>query len=228
MVTPNDINSEVEELELEEEEQYAAELAAEQDLYAIKQQIQQLAKGGQSFGRPSFFKYGLLLVLAILADTAIIGSYLLFGAGFILSTFFALPFIVPILLISWFTDTNLKNAQNHPEKVEQAVVLIQQRVATATRAGLRTAKALRKVPGMKGVARAIPRKLVKVRRVARRSPVGRILIGSGVNSVPVINLIPWQVVSVLMAYSAEKKTLEEAHQATNDAIEQLQLQVATI
>ncbi|PIR88722.1 MAG: hypothetical protein COU09_00735 [Candidatus Harrisonbacteria bacterium CG10_big_fil_rev_8_21_14_0_10_44_23] len=214
--------------ELAEEEQYAAELAAEQELYNIQRQIQQLDAKGQSFGRPSLLKYGLLLVLAILTDTIIIGSYLLFGAGIFISTLLASPFIISIILVSWFTDTKLKSAQAHPEEVGKAVILAQQRIATATRMGLRTAKALRKVPGMKGVARAIPRGLVKVRRVARRSPVGRILVGSGANSVPIINLIPWQIVSVFMAYSAEKKTLEEARQATNEAIEQLQAQVVAI
>lgn len=215
-------------LNLVEEEQYASELVAEQELYSIEQQIQKLTEEGRSFGRPSLFKYGVLLFLAILADIVIIGSYLLFGVGIILSTFLASPFIISIILVSWFTDTKLKSAQAHPEKVEQTVILVQQRVAAATRTGLRTAKALRKIPGMKGVARAIPRKLVQVRRVARRSPIGRILMGSGANTIPIINLIPWQIVSVLMAYSIEKKTLEEVEQATNDAIEQLQLQAATI
>ena len=115
-----------------------------------------------------------------------------------------------------------------PQEAEKAVILVQQRIATATRTGLRTAKALRKVPGMKGVARAIPRGLVKVRRVAKRSPLGRILIGSGLNSIPIINIVPWQVISIIMAYSAEKQTLEEARQATSEAIEQLQAQAVAI
>src|SRR3989344_5042440 len=165
--------------DIDEEQQYATELAAEQELYDIQRQIQQLDAKGQSFGRPSLLKYGLLLVLAILADAVIIGSYLLFGAGIVISTLLASPFIIFIILISWFTDTKLKNAQAHPQEAEKAVILVQQRITTATRIGLRTAKALRKVPGMKGVARAIPRRLVKVRRVAKRSPLGRILIGSG-------------------------------------------------
>ena len=143
-------------------------------------------------------------------------------------TLFASPFIVSIILVSWFTDTKLKNAQSHPEEVGKAVILAQQRIATATRTGLRTAKALRKIPGMKGVARTIPRGLIKVRRVAKKNPLGRILIGSGLNSVPIINIIPWQVVSVLMAYRAEKQTLEEARRTTNEAIEQLQAQAASI
>lgn len=221
--TPDEIEDRI-----NEEEQYAYELAAEQRLYGIEQQIQQFAIEGQSFGRPSIFKYGIMLFLAILADIVIIGSYFFFGAGIILSTFLASPFIILIILISWFTDTKLKNAQDHPEKVEQAVVLVQQRIATATRMGLRTAKILRKIPGMKGVARAIPRKLVQVRRVARSSPIGRMLIGSGVNMIPIINIIPWQIISVFMAYFAEKKIFEEARQATDDAIEQLQLQATTV
>ena len=214
--------------DIDEEQQYATELAAEQELYDIQRQIQQLDAKGQSFGRPSLLKYGLLLVLAILADAVIIGSYLLFGAGIVISTLLASPFIIFIILISWFTDTKLKNAQAHPQEAEKAVILVQQRIATATRTGLRTAKALRKVPGMKGVARAIPRGLVKVRRVAKRSPLGRILIGSGLNSIPIINIVPWQVISIIMAYSAEKQTLEEARQATSEAIEQLQAQAVAI
>ncbi len=210
------------------EERYAAELAAEQELYGIERQIQQLAEEGRSFGRPSLFKYGLLLLLAILVDIVIIVSYLLYGVGIVLSTFFASPFIISIILISWFTDAKIKNTQAYPEKVEQVVVSVQRRIATATRTGLIAAKVLRRIPGMKGVARAIPRKLVQIRRVARRSPIGRILIGSGGNILPFINLVPWQIVSVLMAYSAEKKMLEEARQATNDAIEQLQSQAASI
>lgn len=225
---PEDTVDQNQDLDLGKEEQYASELAVEQEFYNIEQQIQKLAEEGRLFGRPSLFKYGLLLFMAILADIVIIGSYFLFGVGIILSTFLASPFIISIILVSWFTDTKLKSAQAHPEKLEQAVILVQQRVVVATRTGLRTAKALRKIPGMRGVARAIPRKLIQVRRVARRSPIGRILMGSGANTIPVINLIPWQVVSVLMAYSAEKRMLEEVKQATDDAVEQLQLQATTI
>jgi len=214
--------------ELLEEQRYAAELAAEQELYNIQRQIQQLDARGQSFGRPSLLKYGLLLVLAILADTVIIGSYLLFGVGIVIGTLLASPFIISIVLISWFTDTKLMDAQSHPQEVEKTVILVQQRITTATRTGLRTAKVLRRVPGMKGVARTIPRGLVKVRRVARRNPLGRILVGSGLNSVPIINILPWQVVSIIMAHSAEKQTLEEARQATSEAIEQLQAQATAI
>ena len=228
MAETDNKNTQNTDFDLEAEDQYSAELAAEQELYSIGQQIEELAEKGRSFGRPSFFKYGLLLFLAILADAVIVGSYLLFGTGIILSTFFAAPLIISVILVSWFTDTKLKDAQAYPGKIEQTVVLVQQRIAIATRTGLKTAKALRKVPGMKSAARALPRKLVQIRKVARRSPVGRTLIGSGANIVPIINLVPWQVVSVLMAYSAEKKTLEEVIQATNDAIEQLQLQAATI
>ena len=207
-----------------EEEEYADELAIVQAINNLEGQIGKIEEESRSYGNPSLFKYGILMALAISADAVIIGSYFLFGTGMVLGFVYASPFVIPMILIAWLTDTKLKSAQNHPQKVKEAVVAIQTNIATATRVGLKTAKYLRGVPGMRGVSRAIPRALVKIRRVAGRSPVGRILTGTGCNAIPIINLVPWQVISVVLAYREEKRTYESARQTGLEVVEQLRLQ----
>ncbi|OGN16111.1 MAG: hypothetical protein A3J47_03335 [Candidatus Yanofskybacteria bacterium RIFCSPHIGHO2_02_FULL_43_22] len=206
--------------DIDEEEQYAAELETYQTISDIDRTMQAIKTEGESYDHPSRFKYGLLLLIAVVADALIIFSYLILGLGIIASTFIALPFISSIILISWFTDAKVKRAKEHHKEVEQAIATIQQRIAYASSIALTAAKYGRKVPlpVVKLAAKGVVRAMSKVRKVAGKSPMTRILVTSGANSVSFLNIVPWQTLGVILAYRAESKTYESARQTSREAI----------
>ena len=194
-----------------DEEVLANELALEQENYAAQQELQNIASEGKSYGHPSYIKYFILFSLAVIVDVVDFADLSALLA--ILARFFSFFAWIGMLLIYWFTDTKQKNAEKYVQDVEARVANVQLAIARGTKSALRTAKFLRTVPGMKRVARQIPRMLVRIRRVARKNPITKIAVGGTLNLFPFLALVPWMFFGVLWAYLDEKKTYKNAEES---------------
>ena len=204
--------------QLLEEESLANELALEQEVYAAQQELQNIASEGKSYGHPSYIKYFILFSLAVIVDVVDFADLSALLA--ILARFFSFFAWIGMLLIYWFTDTKQKNAEKYVQDVEARVANVQLAIARGTKSALRTAKLLRKVPGMKGVARQIPRMLVKIRRVARKNPITKIAVGGALNLFPFLAIFPWMFFGVLWTYLDEKKTYKNASESGEEIVSQ--------
>jgi hypothetical protein len=203
-----------------EEIDLANQLDREYQLSLILQQADQIKQEGQSFGRPSFFKYFVILIpWAIVVD--LVDAADLTGIGIILGRAFSIFSWVSIMLIMWFTDGELKRAHRYTENLEETVADIQKNIAQTTRFALRGSKILRRVPGMKGVARQIPRTLVKIRRAARKNPLTKVLIGGAINMFPFLAIFNLLFVWVYLSYRDEKKSFKHAQEESEIAYNQI-------
>lgn len=206
--------------EEEEEEELALQLAGQQELSLAQAEVGRLAQAGESYGRPSLAKYGFLFLIAggidllDFLDVTLVGilftkAISLLGTGLIYGTL-------------WLTNDRVKSARQHGEQLEAALTEMSQTAARISRLAMRTSRVLKKVPGFKGVGRAIPRTMVKMRRAARKNPLMKIAIGGAINLIPFLAIVNLMVFWVYTSYRDEKKTLEQARQSSHDALEQAQ------
>ncbi len=218
--------AEIEEDEIEEGE-YANQLALEQEQAQYQQEAGRIYEEGNAYGHPSFFKYFVILIpWAVIVD--IVDGLDLTGIGAIVATIFSVLSTGAILFILWFTDGKLKSAQDYHENLEQEVTNLQKDIAMSTKLALRGSRALRKVPGMKAVARQIPRTLVKIRRIARKNPITKVLIGGALNAIPFIAVLNLLCVWVYFSYRDEKKAFRGAQEAAQEAYEQLSQNISEV
>ena len=218
--------TEIEELYEETEElqdQLSAQLESEQILYQADQQIAQIYEQGHSYGHPSYFKYGVLYALAIPRDILDFVGWT--GLGLLISKPIGWGLSGLIFWISWMTNTKVKRAQEYTDGLEETINKIRGNIAHATRMTMRTAK----IAGIVGkhtkigrtIARQVPRRLVKIRKWARKNPLTKILVGAIGDAIPFLDSLPWSTISVYLSYRDEKTTYLNAGLAADDAREQL-------
>jgi len=209
--------AELQEIEENEEEEAMNELASEQEAYLLQKQLEQLLQEGQSFGHPSYFKYFVILIpWAVIVD--IVDVLDLTGIGAIIGRAFSIFSWLCIIFILWFTDQKYKRSQNYAEGLEDRIAQINQDLARVTKYSLKGSRYLRRVPGMKGIARKIPRALVKIRRFIRKNPITKVLIGGAINIVPWISVFNLLFVWVYFSYRDEKKGYEHASEISKEAL----------
>jgi len=212
-------------LDLEEEERYATELAAEQELYAAQAEAAELHSQGQEFRHPSYFKYFVILgPLAAIID--LIDLVDLTGFGAIVGRTISFIVSAVIILIFWFTNTKQKRADEYVDNIQKNMEVIADRIANAERNIVRVARLSRKVPGAKQLyrklhLRTIRRARVALRRVAKstKNPIVRSAVAGTLNLVPFLALVPWMLVGIWLSYRAEKESYKNAQEASESVLE---------
>ena len=212
-------------LDLEEEERYATELAAEQELYAAQAEAAELHSQGQEFRHPSYFKYFVILgPLAAIID--LIDLVDLTGFGAIVGRTISFIVSAVIILIFWFTNTKQKRADEYVDNIQKNMEVIADRIANAERNIVRVARLSRKVPGAKQLyrklhLRTIRRARVALRRVAKstKNPIVRSAVAGTLNLVPFLALVPWMLVGIWLSYRAEKESYKNAQEASGLVLE---------
>ncbi|MBI2674364.1 MAG: hypothetical protein HYX22_01335 [Candidatus Yanofskybacteria bacterium] len=208
-----------------EEEQYATELAAEQELYAAQAEATGLYNQGQEFRHPSYFKY-----LAILAPLATIVDVIDFvdlsGLGILIGRAVSFAASTTIILIFWFTNTKQKRADEYVENIQKKAEIIAARIANAEKNVLTVARLSRKIPGAKQLyrklhLRTIRRARVALRRVAKntKNPIVRSAVAGALNLVPFLALVPWMLVGIWLSYRAEKESYKNARESSDSVLE---------
>ncbi|OGN02666.1 MAG: hypothetical protein A2655_03055 [Candidatus Yanofskybacteria bacterium RIFCSPHIGHO2_01_FULL_43_42] len=210
--------------EVAEEEQYADELAAEQELYAAQAEAVELYNQGQTYHRPSLFKYSILASLAVIVD--IVDFIDLTGLGAIVGRIISFAVSAVIILIFWFTNTKQKRADEYAENIQKKIDALVARIANAERNILRVARLSRKIPGAKQLYRKLHLRTVRRARVALRgvaksakSPILRSVAAGTLNLVPFLALVPWMLVGIWLSYRAEKESYKNAREASDSVLE---------
>jgi len=188
----------------DQEADYAAELNRERS--DTEPQEPSANTQGLSFANPPTFKWGILLLLAIVNDG--IDLLTLTGA---LETFvwlISMGLTSIILLTVWFTDGTLKQAQEYVSNANQS-----QQAQLAS-------QAQQVVGEVRGFAEGISGKFKQggVRKVAKKNPLARVALGSFFESIPFLGALNLITVWVFMGYLAEKhayKSAQEAQEANN-------------
>lgn len=201
-----------------EEEQMFAYLAAER----IKKQTLSEAEGvyqeGKSFGHPSYVKYGALFFLAGIVDLVDLADFT--GISMVITRIFSLMCSMIIFLTLWFTNGKVKKAHQYTEEIGDKIIMFRQNIQDATRLAMKTAKLLRRSPIARNltrkVAREIPRTLVKIRRVARKNPATKILVGAAIDLIPFVAIFNLSIFWVYMSYQDEKKSYNHAEIAAEE------------
>jgi len=205
----------------QDDEEIAAILATEQEANISEDNLQTLAAEGRNYGKPSYLKYSFLFIIAAVIDIVDLAD--LTGIGIIISKIVTIGGTGIIYFTLWLTDGRMRKAHKLTDDLETAIADAQQKVARASRLAVRTAKVMRRIPGMKGLARKIPRAMVKIRRVARGNPLAKALIGGTINLVPFLAIINLMVVWVYLSYRDEKKAFKYARESSEEAIRQIEM-----
>lgn len=201
---------------LENEAALVDQLNAEQEVYQKQERINKLTEEAQNLGHPSHLKYAFLFLVAGIVDMVDLADVT--GIGILISKVVSIGGTGLIYFTLWLTDGKMKRAQIIGEDAAQAVLALQQSISQASRTAMRTAKTLGHVPGLKGLARQIPRTTVNIRKIARRNPLTKILVGGAINLIPWVAIVNLMVVWVYLSYRDEKKTLKESREAAGEAL----------
>ena len=212
--------------DLAEEEQMQAELEANQELYAAQAEAEELHNQGQEFRHPSYFKYLVLLApLALTIDGIDIFTEIS-GLGIPFGRIISFAATTVMLLIFWFTDTKQKSADDYVKDIEKKAEVITQRIANAERQIVRVARLSRKMPGAKQAYRkfhlaTIRKGRIALKRVVKtaKSPISRYAAAGALNLVPILAVLPWQLIGVYLSYRAEKESYKNAQEASESVME---------
>lgn len=220
--TYNDMGDE----DVDEEEQNSLELEAEQEFYAAQASAVELSNQGQEFRHPSYFKYLVLLApLAIIIDGIDIFSEFS-GVGIPFGRFISFVATVIMLLVFWFTNTKQKMADEYVENIQKNIDVITQRIANAEKNIVRVARLSRHVPGARSAYRklhlaTVRRGRVALRRIAKstKSPILRYASMGVLNLIPILAILPWQIIGVYLSYRAEKESYNNARDSSDSVLE---------
>lgn len=193
----------------------SVQLAAEQDFNLARQQFDQNLQEGSQYGRPSFLKYGFLFAVAGVVD--IVDAADATGIGIIISKIVSIGGTAIIYLTLWLTNGKIKKAQEYGDSLETSMASFQSQVARIDRATFRGAKAIGKIPGLKGLSRGARLARIKIKKIARKNPLTKVLIGGAVNLVPFVAIINLMVFWIYLSYRDEKNTYRQAREAADEA-----------
>ncbi len=205
----------------ENEEETATILSSEQELNIARENLQKKIAEGELFKKPSKLKYAFLFTVAGIID--VIDVLDVTGVGIIISKIVSIGGTGIIYFTLWLTDTQLKKAHKYEDDLSMVGMGFEDKIQRYSRLAMKTSKKLAKIPGLKGVARKIPRTLVKLRRVARKNPITKVLLGGVINLVPFLAIINLMVVWIYLVYRDEKKAFKKAREAAQEAMEQVKL-----
>src|SRR3989344_3937779 len=221
--TPETISEEA----ILQETDYANQLAQEQqedwEQAQIREEVNMLYEEGKDTSlHPFVWNYIIFLFpLAILNDGVDLLN-LIPVIGWVLS-WFAYFFLSIILIFSqFFFNSSYQKAKKYLNGLEAKLKNIDQKLLLLTRStryGLAAAKTLRRIPGMQGVARKIPRILVKLRKPIKpllRNPTIKLVLGAGLEAIPILSWAPWSTLSVFIAYLDERKIHKDARKAAEE------------
>jgi len=214
--------------ELDEEEQNAVELEANQGLYAAQSATVELYNQGQKFRHPSYFKYLVFAApLAFIIDGLDIFAHIS-GAGIPFGSLISFGATVVLLLVFWFTNTKQKRADEYVKNIEKNIEVITQRIASAERNIVRVARLSRRIPGARQAYRRLHMRTIRRGRVALRgviksskSPILRYAATGVLNLVPFLAILPWQLIGVYLSYRAEKESYKNAQEAAGSILEEV-------
>src|SRR3989344_733941 len=128
--------------ELENEEFYADQLAAEQECYQEEQKLIDFHNEGIKYGHPSYVKYGIVSLLGLITEST---DFLdLIGVGMVISKPVALFITFVVFLIFWLTNTKQKRADNYTGEAEEFVEAIATNLAHIERRAFQAAKIARR------------------------------------------------------------------------------------
>jgi hypothetical protein len=223
----NPTESEKEFLEDYSEEELIADLLeAEQESYAAINSGIELYNQGLSFKHPSYFKYGILFILAAIVD--IIDFADLSGIGLFIARIVSFAASALIILVLWLTNTKQKSADEYVENAQKKIEFITQKISEAERKILTVAKISRKIPGVKKLYRkahmaTIRRLRLGLRKLTKntKNPIIRSLASGTLNLVPFLSIVPWMIIGIWLSYRAEKESYKKAEEMANTILENL-------
>jgi len=197
------------------ENNYAAQLAQIRTLEGVYKDIESLRTEGQSFGHPSYFKYFICGSLALLKDGLDIA---------VLLTVIAVPWwwlvgpsiSILVIIIFWFFDVKQKKAKEYMKNLEQNMEVIQANIVHAVRIASI-------VPGVK--KRVARFGIVKIASFVGRNPTVTVAIGGGLETIPLVSLVPWNTIAVILSYLDERKIYVNAARNAEEAHSQLSSQL---
>ena len=202
------------------EEDVADQLAAESEFNSANQQFNNLIEEGQQFGSPSFLKYGFLFAVAGVVDIVDVADAT--GIGIIISQIVSIGGTAVIYLTLWLTNGKFKKAHQYGEDLEASVATFRTQVARIDQMSLRGAKAIGKIPRLKGVSRGARLARIQIKKFARKNPLAKILIGGAVNLVPFVAIINLMVFWIYLSYRDEKNAFRQAKEASEETSQQFE------
>jgi hypothetical protein len=204
-----------------EEETIAEQLSIEQEVSNINNQITEVYQEGISYGKPSKFKYFILFSLAIIVDVIDLAE--ITGFGYFIAKTVAVTCTIIMYLIFWFTNTKQKKAANYQQAAQDFLGDLQRNIAHLERRSVQIARFTGKLSRNRFIkkikpVRALRRGATSVIKVARRSPASKFLGAAIANLVPILDLMPWQVIGVWLSYRDENETYRDAATVANDLL----------
>lgn len=170
------------------EEEYANEL--ENQRQQEFQATNALYEQSRSFLGPSLFKYLIILLIFALPND-ILDALDFTGFGIIISWFISFFLSMATVIIMWFGDSELKRVQGHMGNIEKY---------------------------QKTLAKNLTRVSAKLAKFAPKNPLMKVLVGSALEMIPIISLLPWSCISVAMAYQDERKTFKDMQEQSKALI----------
>lgn len=174
----------------EEEEIYANQLALQQEQDQELQTIDALQEEARSFSGPSLFKY-LIILLMFAIPNDLIDALDLTGIGFFISWLISFFLSVSTILITWFSDSELKRVKEHMAKKASYQKILSKK-------------------GTRFAARLI--------KFAPRSPVVKAIAGAILELIPLVSILPWSTISVGLAYLDERNMHKQAREGSSDLL----------
>lgn len=198
----------------ETEEDYADQLALQQENYQTEQQLIDFHNEGIKYSHPSYAKYGIVSLLGLITEST---DFLdLIGIGVVVSKPSALFFTFIIFLIFWLTNTRQKRADDYVGKAEELVETVTANLAHIERRAFQAAKIARRFGAKRFAAR------IRISsRLVRRNPLFKFVAAGTANLIPFIAVFPWVLLGIYLSYRDEKKSYQNARETATEIADQI-------
>ena len=223
------IDEEIEEEEAEAD--YAFQLNSLRTLEDASKEIDALKRRGESFGKPSVFKYFCCGTIAIIKD--VLEILALLGTVTIPLAWLLGPMVsIVLVIVFWIFNIKADRANDFIKGLEKDIEIIQGNIAHVVRIASM-------IPGSRklakrGVARLASRvskskKVIQISEKIAASPVGKAIwanvIDSAADISTVLQWLPASTIGVILSYLDERRLYKNAAENAKEAHAQLSAQL---
>ena len=189
LVSEKSASKETPEASPEQEEEYANQLAMSQQ-EETSPETAQLQKQSELLSAPSLFKYGLILLFFAIPND-IIDILELTGFLEIFVWLISLFLSIGTILVMWLSDSEMQRVKNHMNSIEKH---------------------------KKTAVKSMTKVASKISKFAPKNPLTKILIGTILEMIPIISILPWASICVLLAYWDERKAYKNAKSESDETL----------
>lgn len=168
---------------------------------------------------PGKFRYYVGFFFSIAGDLLDAVAFILvffYGVGIPLGWVIDLIIDIPLLLVGFKTNKEIKKMGQANSTIVEKINLIDQKISQYRSTYALALRSARKVKALRKPVRKVARRIKQVRKVITGNPIGRFVTAIVADLIPGLDLVPFRTLAMRQSYKQEKEAYEAFQEALNE------------